>query len=164
LRWFVMCPWRITLAGYKPIRQMKKLTALLFLIFSLLTVSSFAQSADERAVAGQVEALRKAMIAGDKTVLNDVLADQLSYGQFFGPVNNKGQFIDALVTGKIAFTRIDLKDQHISVDGNTAIVRHRFIADTNDKGKINNITIGVMQVWKRINNKWQLYARQGYKL
>ncbi|WP_214070836.1 nuclear transport factor 2 family protein [Mucilaginibacter sp. dw_454] len=143
---------------------MKKLTALLFLIFSLLTVSLFAQSSDERAVAGQVEALRKAMIAGDKAVLNDVLADQLSYGQFFGPVNNKGQFIDALVSGQIAFTRIDLKDQRIVVDGNTAVVRHKFIADTNDKGKINNITIGVMQVWKKINNKWQLYARQGYKL
>src|ERR1700743_347929 len=108
---------------------MNRFVAALLLLFSVWSTSVCAQSTDERAVAGQVEVLRKAMIAGDKAVLNDVLADQLSYGQFFGPVNNKAQLIDALVSGQIAFTRIDLKDQRINVDGNTAIVRHKFIAD-----------------------------------
>ncbi|MGZ3823271.1 MAG: DUF4440 domain-containing protein [Mucilaginibacter sp.] len=121
---------------------MKKLAFLL--IFSLLTFAAFAQSADEKAVASQVETLRKAMIAGDRASLNDVMSDQLSYGHSFDFVQNKAQFIDALVTGKAAFTKIDLKDQRITVDGNTAIVRHRFIADTNDKGKINSITLGVL--------------------
>jgi len=141
---------------------MKRFITALFLLFSALTAPAFAQSADERAIAGRVEAMRKAMIAGDRAVLKDVLADQLSYGQFFGPVNNKRQFIDALV--RVSFTRIDLKDQRIQVDGNTAIVRHKFIADATENGKITSVTIGVMQVWKKINNKWLLYARQGYKL
>ncbi|HWZ36456.1 MAG TPA: nuclear transport factor 2 family protein [Mucilaginibacter sp.] len=143
---------------------MKGFITALLILFSLLSVTSFAQNTDERAIAGQVEALRKAMIAGDKAVLNDLLADQLNYGQAFGPVNNKGQFINALVAGKVAFTRIDLKEQKIQVDGNTAIVRHKFIADATENGKINSVTLGVMQVWKKNNNKWQLYARQGYKL
>lgn len=143
---------------------MKRFIAALFILFSLFRATSFAQSTEERAVAGQVEAMRKAMIAGDKAVLNDLLADQLSYGQAFGPVDNKGQFINALVAGKLAFTRIDLKEQKIQVDGNTAIVRHKFIADATENGKINSVTLGVMQVWKKNNNKWQLYARQGYKL
>jgi ketosteroid isomerase-like protein len=141
----------------------KKLTVLLF-VFSLFTVAAFAQSADEKAIASQVETLRKAMIAGDRASLNDVMADQLSYGHSFDFVQTKAQFIDALVTGKAAFTKIDIKDQKITIDGNTAIVRHRFFADTNDNGKINNIALGVLQVWKKINGKWQLYARQGYKL
>lgn len=143
---------------------MKKFIAAFLLLFSILSTATLAQNNDERAIAGQVEAMRKAMIAGDKSVLNDVLSDQLSYGQFFGAVNNKGQMINALVTGKVAFTRIDLKDQKIQVDGNMAIVRHKFIADATENGKTNSITIGVMQVWKKNNNKWQLYARQGYKL
>ncbi|MES2375834.1 MAG: nuclear transport factor 2 family protein [Bacteroidota bacterium] len=142
---------------------MKRLLGLLF-ILSLFTVTAFAQSADEKAIAAQVEVLRKAMIAGDRASLNDVMADQLSYGHSFDYIQTKAQFIDALVTGKAAFTKIDIKDQKIAVDGNTAIVRHRFFADTNDKGKINNVALGVLQVWKKINNKWQLYARQGYKL
>jgi ketosteroid isomerase-like protein len=142
---------------------MRRLLGLLF-ILSLFTVTAFAQSADEKAIAGQVEVLRKAMIAGDRASLNDVMADQLSYGHSFDYIQTKAQFIDALVTGKAAFTKIDIKDQKIAVDGNTAIVRHKFYADTNDKGKINNVALGVLQVWKKINNKWQLYARQGYKL
>jgi ketosteroid isomerase-like protein len=149
---------------YTPNKKMKGFITALLILFSLLSVTSFAQNTDERAIAGQVEALRKAMIAGDKAVLNDLLADQLNYGQAFGPVNNKGQFINALVAGKVAFTRIDLKEQKIQVDGNTAIVRHKFIADATENGKINSVTLGVMQVWKKNNNKWQLYARQGYKL
>jgi ketosteroid isomerase-like protein len=142
---------------------MKRLLGLL-LVFFLYNVTTFAQSADEKAVAAQVEVLRKAMIAGDRASLNDVMADQVSYGHSFDYVQTKAQFIDALVTGKSAFTKIDLKDQKIAVDGNTAIVRHKFIADTNDNGKTNTIALGVLQVWKKINNKWQLYARQGYKL
>ncbi|WP_345101707.1 nuclear transport factor 2 family protein [Mucilaginibacter panaciglaebae] len=141
---------------------MKRLITVLLLLFSLLNLPVFAQSADERAVVSQVETMRKAMIAGDRSVLNNVLADRLSYGQFFGPVDNKTQFIDALV--KVAFTRIDLKDQKIQVDGNTAIVRHKFIADATENGRTHSIAIGVLQVWKKINNRWLLYARQGYKL
>jgi ketosteroid isomerase-like protein len=143
--------------------QMKRLLGLL-LILSLFSVTALAQSADEKAIAAQVEVLRKAMIAGDRASLNDVMADQLSYGHSFDYIQTKAQFIDALVTGKAAFTKIDLKDQKIAVDGNTAIVRHKFFADTNDNGKTNSVALGVLQVWKKINNKWQLYARQGYKL
>lgn len=143
---------------------MKKLTVLIFIFSFFTTVTTFAQSADEKAILSQAEVLRKAMIAGDRAGLNDVTADQLSYGHSFDFTQTKAQFIDALVTGKIAFTKIDIKDQKINVDGNTAVVRHRFIADTNEKGKTNTIALGVLQVWKKINGKWLLYARQGYKL
>ncbi|MES2427848.1 MAG: nuclear transport factor 2 family protein [Bacteroidota bacterium] len=142
---------------------MKKLTVLLF-ILSLFTITAFAQSADEKAIASQVETLRKAMISGDRAGLNEVTADQLSYGHSFDYAQNKGQFIDGLASGKVAFTKINIKDQKIAVDGNTAIVRHKFFADTNDNGKIGNIALGVLQVWKKVNGKWLLYARQGYKL
>lgn len=143
---------------------MNRLLTALLLLFTLMGAHAFAQSPEEKAVANQVEVMRKAMIAGDKAVMNQVLADQLSYGQFFGPVNSKSQFIDLLVSGKVAFTRIEIKEQKIQIDGNTAIVRHKFIADATENGKTNSVTISVLQVWKKINNRWQLYARQGYKL
>ena len=96
--------------------------------------------------------------------MNDVLSEQLSYGHSFGDVQTKAQILDAFVTGKAAFTKIDIKDQKIVVEGNTAIVRHKFIADTNDNGKTNSLALSVLQVWKRYNGKWLLYARQGYRL
>jgi len=142
---------------------MKRLIGILFLCF-VFAGTAFAQSADEKAIVSQIETLRKAMIAGDKAALNEVTSDQLSYGHSFDYVQNKAQFIDGLVTGKFAFTKIDIKDQKICVDGNTAIVRHKIFADTNDKGKTMTIALGALEVWKKINNKWLLYARQGYKL
>lgn len=142
---------------------MKKLIWLFFIC--LLTVTAaFAQSPEEKAIAGQIEAMRKAMISGDKQGLSDVLAEQVSYGHSFDFAQNKAQVLDAFVSGKFAFTKIDIKDQKIAVEGNTAIVRHKFYADTNDNGKTNSVSLGVLQVWKRYQGKWLLYARQGYRL
>jgi ketosteroid isomerase-like protein len=143
---------------------MKKLIRLLFFFCLLANTAVFAQSADEKAIASQVEALRKAMISGDKEGLSEVMSDQLSYGHSFDYVQTKAQLLEAFVSGKAAFTKIDIKDQKINVQGNTAIVRHRFFADANDNGKTNSIALGVLQVWKRYNGKWLLYARQGYRL
>jgi ketosteroid isomerase-like protein len=143
---------------------MKRLISLLVIIYLGTITASFAQSADEKAIAGQVEAMRKAMISGDRQGLSDVLAEQVSYGHSFDYAQTKSQVLEAFVSGKFAFTKIDIKDQKINVEGNTAIVRHKFFADTNDNGKTNSVALGVLQVWKRYQGRWLLYARQGYRL
>ncbi|MES2807598.1 MAG: nuclear transport factor 2 family protein [Bacteroidota bacterium] len=143
---------------------MKRLIGLLFTLFLFTSTVLFAQSPDEKAIASQIEAMRKAMISGDKQGLSDVLSEQVSYGHSFDYAQNKAQVLDAFVSGKFAFTKIDIKDQKINVEGNTAIVRHKFIADTNDNGKTNSVALGVLQVWKRYQGRWLLYARQGYRL
>ncbi|MFD2146496.1 nuclear transport factor 2 family protein [Mucilaginibacter antarcticus] len=143
---------------------MKKLIGLIFIFCFTVSISLFAQSPDEKAIASQVEAMRKAMISGDRQGLSDVLSERVSYGHSFDFAQNKAQLLDGFVSGKFAFTKIDIKDQKINVEGNTAIVRHKFIADTNDNGKTNSVALGVLQVWKRYQGKWLLYARQGYRL
>jgi hypothetical protein len=143
---------------------MKKLTGLL-LILSLFTITAFAQSPDEKAIAGQIEVMRKAMIAGDKAGLSSVTADDMSYGHSMDVIQTKAEFMDALVSGRSAFTKILITNQVIHVNGTMAIVRHRLYGDTNDAGKGPGKTaLGILQVWKKINGKWLLYARQGYKL
>ncbi|MDB5118299.1 MAG: nuclear transport factor 2 family protein [Mucilaginibacter sp.] len=143
---------------------MKKLTGLLF-ILSLITVTAFAQSADEKAIANQIEVMRKAMISGDKAILNSIAADDMSYGHSMDVIQTKAEFVDALVSKRSAFTKIVITNQVIHVTGNTAIVRHRLYGDTNDAGKGPGKTaLGILQVWKKVNGKWLLYARQGYKL
>ena len=52
--------------------------------------TAVAASADEAAVAQAVEALRKAILGQEKTPLEALCAEQLSYGHSDGRVENKG--------------------------------------------------------------------------
>lgn len=143
---------------------MKKLTALLF-ILSFFSITAFAQSKDEKAIESQIELLRKSMTSPiNLEGLKSTTAPELSYGHSNDVVQTKADFIDWLVTGKSAFTKIEIKDQTISVSGNTAIVRHKFYADSNDNGKPGQVAIGNLLVWKKIDGKWLMIARQAYKL
>src|SRR5665647_1584423 len=95
----------------------------------------FAQTKPEQAVAAAVEALRKAMVDGDKVALEKLTADGLSYGHSGGLVEGKVEFVGNIVSGKFDFVTIDLTEQTIYVSGKTAIVRHKLTANTNDVGK-----------------------------
>src|SRR4051812_38639130 len=104
---------------------MKKLLVLVILSVCLAEGNVVnAQTSDENAVAAAVETLRKAMLDGDKTALERISAEKLSYGHSSGQIENKEEFVAALATGKSDFARIDISDQKILITGNTAIVRH----------------------------------------
>lgn len=116
------------------------------------------------AVAQQVEALSNAMVAGDAKQLNALAAEQLSYGHSSGKVENKAQFVDQIASGRSDFVSIELKNQHISIAGDTALVRHELFADIKDGGVANSIHLGILLVWQLQDGQWKLLARQAFKL
>ncbi len=143
---------------------MKKLTGLL-LILSLFTVAVFAQSADEQAIKKQIEALRIAMISGNRAALNSLTSPELHYAHSMDVIQTRSGFVDSLATKTWTFTKIMIVKQEIHVSGNTATVTHRLYGDIKNVGKDPGKTaLGVMQVWKKVNGKWLLYARSAYKL
>ena len=85
---------------------------------------AIAQSKELNDVSAAVEAFRKATIAADKSTLEKLTADELSYGHSSGRLETKAQFIDALTSGKSGFSAIELADQTISIVDKTALVRH----------------------------------------
>jgi ketosteroid isomerase-like protein len=123
-----------------------------------------AQSKDEAAVTAAVEFLRKAMIDGDKAGLQNITADQLSYGHSSGRVEDKASFVDNIVTGKSDFVTIDLTNQTISVAGDAAIVRHVLAATTNDGGNPGSVKLNILLVWQKQKGSWKLLARQAVKV
>jgi len=143
---------------------MPKMIASLMLSCLLAGASLFAQSSDEKEVAGRVESLRKAMIAADKSALEELTAGQLSYGHSSGLVEDKAAFIDEFVTGKSVFTSITLADQTIKIAGNVAIVRHHLTAETNNKNVPGKADIVVLLIWQKQNGQWKLLARQAAKI
>ncbi len=133
-------------------------------IVSLFSFSARAQTKEQKAVADAVEKLRKAMIDADKTTLENIAADSLSYGHSGGKVENKTEFVENIASGKSDFVTIDLSEQTISVTGNNAIVRHILNAATNDGGKPGTVKLKVLLVWVKEKGQWKLLARQAIKL
>ncbi|WP_254411777.1 nuclear transport factor 2 family protein [Dyadobacter diqingensis] len=139
-----------------------------FFVAALLlftSLASFAQSADEKAVGDAVEKLKNAIIAADAPVLDKLTSPLLSYGHSNGLLEDKKEFIRALTSGESHFTKIDLSDQTISVSGDLAIVRHKLIGDTHNKGKDPApVKLGVFYVWQKTKGAWLLLGRQAFKL
>lgn len=142
------------------------LRALMSLLMILFITSSgiFAQTKEEQSVALAVESLRKAMVDADKASLERLTADGLSYGHSTGRIENKQEFIEALLSGKSDFVTIELTNQTIKVYGKTAIVRHIFSAQTNDDGKPNTVKLSILLVWQKEKDQWKLLARQAVKV
>lgn len=129
-----------------------------------LALSTAAQTKDEIAVANAVEALRKAMVDGDREALAKIAAEKLSYGHSGGLVENKSQFVEKIASGASDFVSIDLANQTISISGNTAIVRHELHAKTNDGGKPGEAHIRVLLILQKQSGKWLMLARQAVKI
>jgi|SRR6266446_634946 ketosteroid isomerase-like protein len=126
--------------------------------------AAVAESADEASVAQAIEALRKAMLDADRGRLEELVADQLSYGHSSGRVETKAQYIDVIASKKTIYKSIALSEPTTAVAGNNAIVRHVFSAETESDGKPGSAKVGVLQVWQKQDGRWKLLARQAYKL
>lgn len=141
---------------------MKKLALVLIFFAGGLAVN--AQSKVESQVAAAVEKLRTAMISGNRSDLESVLSDDLSYGHSSGKIQTMQVFAEEIVTKKSDFLKIDLTNQQISIAGDVAVVTHQLDASTNDGGKPANPHLGIVLVWKNIKGQWKLIARRAFKL
>ncbi|WP_442782634.1 nuclear transport factor 2 family protein [Collimonas fungivorans] len=133
-------------------------------ICSMSIAHGAAAAPDEERVAEQVEQLRAAMLhPGDRAALDRLVLDELSYGHSNGKVQDKAEFIGALVSGASDFTSIALSDQSVKIAGDTAVVRHTLVAVTNDSGKPGNVSLKILMVWKKDSGHWRLLARQAVR-
>ncbi len=130
----------------------------------LVSFSLFAQSNEEKAVAGATEALRQAMVDGNREALTKIAMDQLSYGHSSGFVENKSAFVDNIASGNSDFVSITISDQTISIVNDVAIVRHKLSGDTNNGGTPGKINLAVLLIWKKSKGEWKLLARQATKI
>ncbi|MEN9382626.1 MAG: hypothetical protein RI940_1509 [Bacteroidota bacterium] len=141
---------------------MKKIIVLLFVLVGCF---QFAKAQDKKIVAVQnsINRLTDAMISGDRAALNESVSDSLSYGHSGGHVEGKEEFVEKLASGKSDFVSINLSEQSISINGNTAIVRHNLDAQTNDGGKPATVKLKVLLVFTKEHGDWKLLARQAVK-
>lgn len=136
------------------------------IILILLTMNSISQAQTQATIQVKeaIETLRKMMIEPDKAVLEQIIAEELSYGHSSGRVENKSSFIESLLSGKSDFISIHLSEEQVQVLGNTAIVRHQLQAETMDGGQAGSVKLHILLVWQKQKNTWKLVARQAVKI
>lgn len=135
-----------------------------FVIQAQTPMVLIADAKAETKVAAAVEKLRVAMLSGVRKDLESVLSDDLAYGHSSGKVETKAQFVEAIVSRTSDFKSIDLEDQKINVQGKLAIVRHILNGETNDGGKKGNVRLGIVLVFKQVNNQWLLCSRNAFRV
>jgi len=141
---------------------MKKLIAT-YLLVLWMTTGINAQVKNEADVANAVDKLKLAMISGNKSELENIVSDKLSYGHSGGLVENKKEFVEKIASGKSDFVTIDLSEQTISISDEKAIVRHILKTKINDGGKPGEVHLRILLVWQKKNGEWKLLARQAVK-
>ena len=129
-----------------------------------LIAPALAQSGDEAAVKKATEELRAAWLKQDKAKLDSLTLPQLSYSHSDARLEDKAKFIDAVMARKATVKSLEWPELTIQVAGDTAIVRHLWVSESELEGKVTNTKIGVMQVWKKQGNDWKLLARASYRL
>jgi ketosteroid isomerase-like protein len=145
--------------------------ALPALALGLLTVvpalsPAFAASADEEAVAKNVESFRKAQIAANAEALAALCAPELSYSHSDGHVEDKATFIANATDGKSKVLSLEYQDPKIAVVGPAAIVRFHWVGEAESvaDGKKSSTNLHILMNWQKQGSDWKLLSRASTKL
>ncbi len=127
---------------------------------------AFAVSADEDAVAKNVEAFRAAQIAADAKAFDSLCAPELSYSHSDGRVEDKATFIANATSGKSKFLSLAYDDVKVRVVGATAIVRFHWVGESQAvaDGKKNATNLHILMIWQKQGTDWKLLSRASTKL
>jgi ketosteroid isomerase-like protein len=123
-----------------------------------------ANTEDEAAVKKAIEELKAAWLKQDKATLEAMTLPQLSYSHSDARLEDKAKFIEGVMGRKATVKSLEFPDMTVQVVGNTAIVRHLWVSQTELEGKVTDTKIGVMQVWQKQDGGWKLLARASYRL
>ena len=143
-------------------RRQLILPALGFGLLSVAGVSvvpALAASADEEAVAKNVEAFRAAQFAADAKAFDALCAAELSYSHSSGKVEDKATFI--ATSGKSKFLSLAYGDPKIRVVGTAAIVRFHWVAESQSvaDGTKSATNLHILMNWQKQGADWKLLSR-----
>jgi ketosteroid isomerase-like protein len=126
--------------------------------------SAFAVTADEAAVAKNTEAHRAALMAADAKALDALSAPELSYSHSDGHIEDKATFIANATSGKSKVLSLAYNDTTVRVVGDAAIVRFKYVGESQSGDKKSQTNLGVLMVWQKQDGEWKLLARCSTKL
>ena len=129
-------------------------------------VPAIAASADEDAVAKNVEAFRVAQLALDAKALDALCAAELSYSHSDARIEDKATFITNATNRKTKTLSLVYADPKIRVVGPAAIVRFHWMAESEAiaDGKKSSTNLHILMNWQKQGADWKLLSRAATKL
>lgn len=123
-------------------------------------------SADEAAVAKNLEAFRAAQFAQDAKTLTSLCAAELSYSHSNANVEDRATFVANATNGKSKGISLEYKDPWIKIVGDTALVRFHWMAESERvaDGVKSSTNLHILMVWQKQAGDWKLLARASTKL
>jgi len=125
-----------------------------------------ALTADEQAVAKNLEAFRVAQKAKDGKGLEAHVAPELSYSHSDGRVEDKAAFLKGATNPATKVLSLEYKDPSIRVVGDVAIVRFHWLGESEvvADGKKSNTNLHILMTWQKQGGEWKLLNRSSTKL
>src|SRR5262245_49536471 len=116
-----------------------------------LVAPAFAGSADEDAVAKNVEAFRTAQVAADAKAFDGLCAAEHEFSHCHGRDEDKAKPMDNATNGKSKFVSLQYKDPQIRVVGPAAIVRFHWVGESESAadGKKTNTNLHILMNWQK---------------
>lgn len=132
-----------------------------FLVFAIpcLMATALAATASEEILAVDA-ARREAMIAGDASSMEDVLAAGLTYTHSNALVQTKTDLMNAIETGVMDYQRIDVQDVDVSSGEGWAILTGSQHIELRFKGRPIKSESRFTAIYGRTADGWQLQAYQ----
>lgn len=132
----------------------------------LAAVPALALTADEQAVAKQLEAFRAAQMAKNGKALEALILPELSYSHSSGVVQDKAAFLKGATDTASKFLSLEYQDPSIKVVGDAAIVRFHWVAESQTiaDGKQSSTNLAVLMTWVKRGGQWKLLDRGSTKL
>ncbi len=143
---------------------MSKLLAAFALMLAAVA-PAYAQSADEVAGTKAIDTLSNAIVAADKTALEKITWPELTYGHSAGKVENRREFVDALVNKQSVINSIENVKLASTFAGDVAVTRGTatfMVAGA--AGAVTKADLTLVLVWQKRNGEWRLLARQAFKV
>lgn len=141
---------------------MKKIICILLLSTAILNTN--AQTHKLKTPESAFAFLVKALESGNRSDLEKITSDSLSYGHSNGKIENRTEFVEAFGSGKSDFVTMEISNKKTKVSGKNAIITHRLDAKTFDNGKAGEAHINIMLVFRKEKGGWKLLARQAAKI
>lgn len=120
-------------------------------------------TAAEAAVLQAVHALSNACLNADRTQLTALTTAALTYSHTDGRLQTQEAFIDAVANGQSVFRGIELRNVLVQLAGEIALVNHRALYSTFNRGEPGTSDVQVSQVWQSDGGAWRLQLRQAHK-
>lgn len=136
----------------------------LITIAILVLLSSLVNGQDTIGIKKATAILNNALVTKDTMVLKRLISSKISYGHSNGWLQTKQDIIADFVSGKIEYKKIETAEENYTLSKKVVAIRSVTKVEGKINGSVFNMTLQVLQVWKKVKRNWVLIARQSVKL